>query len=71
MKSNTSTSQKIGWVVFTIGGVYMLGLGLVVFVVGGARGQSVWQRCLFRVVGLSLGAIRTAGSIHRRHRGSP
>lgn len=27
MKSNTSTSQKIGWVVFTIGGVYMLGLG--------------------------------------------
>src|SRR4030042_2767853 len=27
MKSNTSTSQKIGWAVFTIGGVYMLGLG--------------------------------------------
>jgi hypothetical protein len=27
MKTNTSTSQKIGWVVFTIGGVYMLGLG--------------------------------------------
>jgi len=27
MKSNISTSQKIGWVVFTIGGVYMLGLG--------------------------------------------
>jgi hypothetical protein len=28
MKSNTSTSQKIiGWVVFLIGGVYMLGLG--------------------------------------------
>lgn len=27
MKSNTSTSQKIGWVVFTIGGLYMLGLG--------------------------------------------
>jgi hypothetical protein len=25
--SNTSTSQKIGWVIFTIGGVYMLGLG--------------------------------------------
>lgn len=27
MKSNTSTSQKIGLVVFTIGGAYMLGLG--------------------------------------------
>jgi hypothetical protein len=27
MKGNTSTSQKIGWVVFTIGGLYMLGLG--------------------------------------------
>jgi hypothetical protein len=27
MKSNTSTSQKIGWVVFAIGAVYMLGLG--------------------------------------------
>jgi len=27
MKSNTSRSRKIGWVVFTIGGVYMLGLG--------------------------------------------
>lgn len=27
MKGNTSTSQKIGWVVFLIGGVYMLGLG--------------------------------------------
>jgi hypothetical protein len=27
MKSNTSTSQKIGWVVFTIGGLYMVGLG--------------------------------------------
>ena len=27
MNSNTTTSQKIGWVVFTIGGVYMLGLG--------------------------------------------
>jgi hypothetical protein len=27
MKSNTSTSQKIGWVIFTIGGVYMFGLG--------------------------------------------
>jgi len=27
MKTNTSTSQKIGWVVFTIGGLYMLGLG--------------------------------------------
>lgn len=27
MKSNTSTSQKIGLVVFTIGAVYMLGLG--------------------------------------------
>jgi len=27
MKSNTSTSQKIGWVVFTIGAIYMLGLG--------------------------------------------
>jgi hypothetical protein len=27
MKSNTSTSQKIGWVVFTIGGLFMLGLG--------------------------------------------
>ncbi|HEY5670727.1 MAG TPA: hypothetical protein VIS10_12070 [Anaerolineales bacterium] len=27
MKSNTSTSQKIGWVVFTIGGLYMFGLG--------------------------------------------
>jgi hypothetical protein len=25
--SNTSTSQKIGWVIFTIGGLYMLGLG--------------------------------------------
>jgi hypothetical protein len=25
--SNTSTSQKIGWVVFTIGGLYMFGLG--------------------------------------------
>lgn len=27
MKSNTSTSQKIGWAVFSVGGVYMLGLG--------------------------------------------
>jgi hypothetical protein len=27
MKSNTSTSKKIGWVVFTIGGLYMFGLG--------------------------------------------
>lgn len=27
MKSNTSTSQTIGWVIFTIGGVYMFGLG--------------------------------------------
>ena len=27
MKTNTSTSQKIGWVVFTAGVVYMLGLG--------------------------------------------
>jgi len=27
MNSNTSTSQKIGWVVFTIGGLYMFGLG--------------------------------------------
>jgi hypothetical protein len=27
MKSNTSTSQKIGWVVFMIGGLYMFGLG--------------------------------------------
>jgi hypothetical protein len=27
MKTNTSTSQKIGWVVFMIGGAYMLGLG--------------------------------------------
>jgi hypothetical protein len=27
VKSNTSTSQKIGWAVFTIGGIYMLGLG--------------------------------------------
>jgi len=27
MKSNTSTSQKIGLAVFTLGGVYMLGLG--------------------------------------------
>ena len=27
MKINTSTSQKLGWVVFMIGGVYMLGLG--------------------------------------------
>jgi hypothetical protein len=27
MKDKTSTSQKIGWVVFLIGGVYMLGLG--------------------------------------------
>jgi hypothetical protein len=27
MNNNTSTSQKIGWVVFTIGGVYMLALG--------------------------------------------
>ncbi len=27
MKSNTSTSQKIGWVVFAIGVAYMLGLG--------------------------------------------
>jgi hypothetical protein len=25
--SNTSTSQKIGWVIFTIGGLYMFGLG--------------------------------------------
>lgn len=25
--SNTSMSQKIGWVIFTIGGVYMVGLG--------------------------------------------
>src|SRR6266545_7556952 len=46
-------------------------LGLAVFVVGGARGQSVWQRCLLWVVGLDLGAICTAGSIHRRHRSSP
>src|SRR4030042_4532211 len=29
MKSNTSTSQKIGWVVCPVGGVYMLGLGWV------------------------------------------
>ena len=27
MKSNTSTSQKIGWVIFTISAVYMFGLG--------------------------------------------
>jgi hypothetical protein len=27
MKNNTSTSQKIGWVVFMIGGLYMFGLG--------------------------------------------
>jgi hypothetical protein len=27
MKVNTNTSQKIGWVVFLIGAVYMLGLG--------------------------------------------
>ncbi len=27
MKSNTSISQKIGWVVFAIGGIYMFGLG--------------------------------------------
>jgi hypothetical protein len=27
MKSNTSTSQKIGWVVFAISSLYMLGLG--------------------------------------------
>ena len=27
MKRNTSTSQKIGWVVFMIGAVYMIGLG--------------------------------------------
>jgi len=27
MNGNTSTSQKIGWVVFIIGAVYMLGLG--------------------------------------------
>jgi len=27
MKNNTSTSQKIGWGVFTIGGLYMFGLG--------------------------------------------
>ncbi len=27
MKGNTSTSQKIGWLVFLIGAVYMLGLG--------------------------------------------
>jgi hypothetical protein len=27
MKTNTSTSEKIGWVVFTIGGLYMFGLG--------------------------------------------
>jgi hypothetical protein len=27
MNSNPTTSQKIGWVVFTIGGLYMLGLG--------------------------------------------
>jgi hypothetical protein len=27
MKSSTSTSQKIGWVVFAIGAVYMFGLG--------------------------------------------
>ena len=27
MKTNTSASQKVGWVVFTIGGVYMLVLG--------------------------------------------
>jgi hypothetical protein len=27
MKGNTSTSQKVGWIVFLVGGVYMLGLG--------------------------------------------
>ncbi len=27
MKSNTSTSQRIGWVIFTIGALYMFGLG--------------------------------------------
>jgi len=27
MKAHTSTSQKIGWVIFTIGAVYMVGLG--------------------------------------------
>jgi hypothetical protein len=27
MNSNTSTTQKIGWVIFTIGAVYMIGLG--------------------------------------------
>jgi hypothetical protein len=27
MNNNTSSSQKIGWVIFTIGGVYMFGLG--------------------------------------------
>ena len=27
MKTNTSTSQKIGWVIFAIGAIYMFGLG--------------------------------------------
>ncbi len=27
MKSNTSTSQRIGWVIFVIGAIYMFGLG--------------------------------------------
>lgn len=27
MESNTSTSRKIGWVIFTIGAIYMFGLG--------------------------------------------
>ena len=27
MRANTSTSQKIGWVIFTIGAIYMFGLG--------------------------------------------
>ena len=27
MKSNRSNSQKIGWIVFWIGAIYMLGLG--------------------------------------------
>jgi hypothetical protein len=27
MNENTSTAQKIGWVIFLIGAVYMIGLG--------------------------------------------
>src|SRR5215471_9606615 len=46
-------------------------LGLVVFMEGSARDQSVWMGCPAWILGLYLGIIFTARNVHRRHRSSP